>query len=312
MVDFDPGIGTFSLPGYFDIFISKLDSSGNFLWAKTFGDIGWYDEGKSIAVDRSGNVYATGYFTGAVDFDPSPTNTFTLSSPNPDVFIIKLDPLGNFYWVKNMGLNSDAIGYDLKLDLQGNVYITGQFTGISNFDPSVSNFTLSSNGSQDIFISKLDFDGNFVWAKSIGSSTDDVGHSVAIDISNNIYTTGWYRNITDFDPDAGVFNLPIAGFYDMFIHKMSQPTVGIAENNFNSNIVIYPNPTNETINIDIDNILDKNTYFEILNVLGQKIISKPILNQHSLFNIEQLKSGLYIVKIICNNKNVVTKKIVKN
>lgn len=312
LVDFDPGIGTYNLSGNFDIFISKLDSMGNFLWAKTFGDIGWYDEGKSIEVDHSGNVYATGYFSGVVDFDPSPTSTFTLHSTNSDVFIIKLDPLGNFYWAKNMGLNSDAIGHDLTLDLQGNVYITGQFTGISNFDPSVSNFTLSSNGSTDIFISKLDFAGNFVWAKSIGSSIDDVGHSIAIDGSNNIYTTGWYRDIVDFDPGEGVFNIPTAGYYDMFIHKMSQPALGIEENNFNNNITVYPNPTTETINIDIDNKLDKNSYFEILNVLGEIKISKPILNQYSIFNIEQLKNGLYFVKIICNDKNVFTKKIVKN
>lgn len=311
-VDFDPGSGTFNLGSLVNVFISKLDSSGDFLWAVGIGG-GSYDDGKSIKTDHSGNIYATGYFTGMVDFDPSSTSTFTLNSSNPDVFIIKLDPLGNFYWAKNMGLNSDAKGYDLALDMQDNVYITGQFTGISNFDPSVSNFTLSSKGSTDIFISKLNFDGNFVWAKSIGSSTDDAGRSIAIDGLNNIYTTGWYRNLADFDPDEGVFNMPVAGFYDTFIHKMSQPTVGIKENSFINNIVIYPNPTAETINIEIDNIVPKSTlYFEISNILGQIIITKPIFNQYSSFNIEQLKSGLYIVRIISKDKTLITKKIIKN
>ena len=62
-VDFDPGAGTFNITsvGGRDIFITKLDAAGNLVWAKGMGGAS-DDEGFSIAVDASGNVYTTGYF----------------------------------------------------------------------------------------------------------------------------------------------------------------------------------------------------------------------------------------------------------
>ena len=104
-VDFDPGAGLFNLAsaGNHDIFIQKLDASGNFIWAKAFGSTST-DFGLSITVDASGNVYATGYFKGTVDFDPG-AGTFYLNSAggSGDFFIQKLDASGNFIWAKAFG-----------------------------------------------------------------------------------------------------------------------------------------------------------------------------------------------------------------
>ena len=80
-VDFDPGTGTFVLTseGGHDVFIQKLDASGNFIWAKAFGGpYDWenpsQDNGYCIAVDASGNIYTAGCFGGTVDFDPGIRN----------------------------------------------------------------------------------------------------------------------------------------------------------------------------------------------------------------------------------------------
>src|SRR5674476_1418906 len=82
-VDFDPGAGTYNLTsaGGYDIFIIKLDASGNFVWAKNMGASSGAssDQGFSIAVDASGNVYTTGLFTGTADFDPG-AGTYNLTS----------------------------------------------------------------------------------------------------------------------------------------------------------------------------------------------------------------------------------------
>lgn len=220
-VDFDPGPGTFTLAslGSNDMFISKFDASGNFVWAKRIGGT-LSDFASSITLDGSGNVYTTGYFQGTVDFDPGP-GTFTLVSAGSfDVFINKLDASGNFVWAKRIGDTSSDIGNSITVDASGNVYTTGFFNGTVDFDPSLSTFTLVSAGSSDIFISKLDATGNFVWAKRIGGTSSDSGSSITVDASGNVYTTGIFQATVDFDPGAGTFNLVSAGADDIFISKL--------------------------------------------------------------------------------------------
>ncbi|MBN4072809.1 SBBP repeat-containing protein [Crocinitomix catalasitica] len=221
-VDFDPGAGTYSLSaaGGEEIYIQKLDPTGNFIWAKRMGatgaDVGW-----AIAVDVSGNVHTTGYFTGTVDFDPG-AGTFNLSATgSADIFVQKLDASGNFLWAQKMGsLVSDA-GYGIAIDGSGNVYTTGYFWGTVDFDPGAGTFNLTSAGGNDVFVQKLDPTGNFVWAKSMGSSsTSDMGHSITIDATNNVYTAGHFQGTADFDPGAGVFNLTADASFDVFVQKL--------------------------------------------------------------------------------------------
>ncbi|MBK7311475.1 MAG: T9SS type A sorting domain-containing protein [Sphingobacteriaceae bacterium] len=218
-VDFDPGPGSYTLTssGGNDIFISKLDVSGNFLWAKSIGssanDVGW-----SIANDLAGNVLVTGVFQFTVDFDPGPS-TYTLSGPQNDIFILKLDALGNFIWAKNMGGANVDSGYSIELDGNGNIYTTGEFSGVADFDPSPSIYTLTSMGSVDAFISKLDPSGNFIWAKSFEGSGIEKGWDIKVDASGNVYSTGEFQNGADFDPGASTYTLS-SGFSDVFISKL--------------------------------------------------------------------------------------------
>ncbi|HYV93475.1 MAG TPA: SBBP repeat-containing protein [Chitinophagales bacterium] len=227
-VDFNPdSSGNFNLTsaGQYDIFISKLDSSGNFVWAKRIGGTS-YDHPNSIALDPagSGDVYTTGSFAGTVDFDPDSSGTFNLtSSGSYDIFISKLNDSGNFIWAKAMGGTGEGFGHFIVLDPAGSedVYTTGSFQGTVDFDPDSSgSFNLTSAGQDDIFISKLDSSGNFVWAKAMGATSYDAGQSIAVDVSGNVYTTGSFAGTVDFDPDSsGNFNLTSAGAFDIFISK---------------------------------------------------------------------------------------------
>lgn len=220
--DFDPGVGVYNLvsAGSADIFISKLDAAGNFVWAKRIGSTS-SDYGYGIALDASGNVYTTGTFLGTADFDPG-IGTFNLSSAGSnDVFISKLDAAGNFVWAKNVGGAGIDYGYSIAVDASSNVYTTGYFNSTGDFDPNPGLFNLTSAGLADIFISKLDASGNFVWAKSIGDVGDDIGYSIAIDASANVLTTGSFSVTVDFDPGIGVFNIASAGMSDVFVSKLS-------------------------------------------------------------------------------------------
>lgn len=220
--DFDPGTGVSNLTssGGTDIFISKLNSSGNFVWARRIGGAG-SDVGRSIKVDGSGNTYFTGNFSTSVDFDPG-AGTFSLTSVGAnDIFIAKLDASGNFVWAKQIGSASNDFGYGIALDGAGNVYTTGAFDNTADFDPGVGTFTITSAGSTDIFVSKLNSSGNFVWAKSFGSNLSDFGLCITLDGASNVLTSGYFQGTGDFDPGASTFPLSAVNARDIFISKLS-------------------------------------------------------------------------------------------
>ena len=161
-VDFDPGIGVFNLSATAGgIFISKLDVSGNFVWAKQIaaGAVGYAVN--CISLDLNRNIYIIGSFSGSADFDPGSGIYNLTSSGSDDIFISKLDSLGNFVWAIQMGGSSDDKGMSIKVDAFGNVYSLGLFKGTSDFDPGAGVFSLLSSGINDVFISKINSSGGF-------------------------------------------------------------------------------------------------------------------------------------------------------
>lgn len=221
-VDFDHGTGTtnFTSFGGRDIFVHKMDALGNFLWARSFGGIG-QDEGYSITIDAFGNIYTTGSFYGEVDFDPGVGVYSLASTGSSDVFVHKMDASGNFLWVKSFGGASFDVGRSIMVDASGNLYTTGHFSSTADFNPGSGVYNLTSVGSSDVFVHKMDASGNFLWAKSFGGTDSDLGRSITVDASGNVYTTGTFRETVDFNPGAGIYNLTSAGYDDVFIHKMN-------------------------------------------------------------------------------------------
>ncbi len=221
--DFNPspsGKLNLSAAGEEDIFISKLDASGNLIWAKTIGGPS-HDLCTSMTLDAVGNIYLCGSFYKTVDFDPSPAGKFNLSSDGAaDIFILKLDSSGKFLWVRKMGGSAMDYGLSVAVDASGNVYSSGSFKETANFDPGEKKFNLDAEGNEDIFISKLTATGNFIWAKKIGGPLADELFSMAIDKTGKVYLTGSFRGTVDFDPGTTVFNLKPAGYDDIFVCKL--------------------------------------------------------------------------------------------
>ncbi|MCB9448047.1 MAG: SBBP repeat-containing protein [Flavobacteriales bacterium] len=220
--DFDPGAGTANITsaGNEDIFIQKLDASGNFLWAKSFGG-SLADYGLSIAVDAAGNVYTTGYFQGTADFDPGAGTANHSSAGNEDIFVQKLDTSGNFVWARSFGDSNSDRGNSICVDASSNVYTTGGFDGTVDFDPGAGTTNLTSEGSLDVYVQKLNSTGNFVWTKSFGGSLNDQGFSITVDDSGNVHTTGSFEGTVDFDPGAGSATRTSSGSLDVFVQKLN-------------------------------------------------------------------------------------------
>ncbi|RMA66434.1 SBBP repeat-containing protein [Ulvibacter antarcticus] len=224
-VDFDPNVGSTELTsnGSADIFIQKLDTNGNFIWAKSMGSTAFVDYGVDIKTDQNGNVYSTGNFADTVDFDPNAGIANLTSNGSDDIYIQKLDTNGIFIWAKSYGGSTgDYIGaLEVYLD---NIYSIGSFPGTIDFDPNNGITNLTSAGSNDIFIQKLNANGDFIWARRIGGSEFDEGLDIAADSSGDLYCAGAFPTTVDFDPNSGVFNMTPEADYNGFILKLDANT----------------------------------------------------------------------------------------
>lgn len=223
--DFNPGAGVFNMTSntttWYDVFITKFDASGNFIWAKSIGG-SLNDVPFSLELDNSNNLLISGYFYGTVDFDPNAGVANLVSAGNEEPFILKLTDQGNFVWAKRLGGAQNERANGVAVDASDNVYVTGVFSVAGDYDPGAGTTTLTPVGGQDCFIVKLDAAGTFVWAKQIGGTGNEIGMSIDIDGANNVITTGYFTLTADFDPGAGVANSTSLGLNDVFINKLDQ------------------------------------------------------------------------------------------
>lgn len=202
------GSATLSSQGLCDIFISKLDSNGSVLWAKSAGGNG-YDSANALVADSLGNIFVTGYF-GAYSSANGTFEGITLANAGAgDIFVAKYDPNGQVVWAKRAGgtalenpLGMAAIG-------AGDVVIAGAFSGTIVFGAT----SIASKGQDDIFLARLNSDGDMIWGKSLGGTGNDACNGVATDQAGNIYLAGNYQGNTMI----GGANLTARGGYDVYV-----------------------------------------------------------------------------------------------
>ncbi|MDX2360810.1 MAG: hypothetical protein QNK23_08395 [Crocinitomicaceae bacterium] len=215
-VDLDPGVGSdvHSTLNSYGGYISKLDPSGNFIWAKSFTSASGVCSVNSFCIDNLGNIYLTGFFSGIVDFDPGSSIVSLNGGIGNGLFILKLDSSGNFIWAKQSSTvanSGNVIGHSIDHDTFGNIVVGGSFSSSQavDFDPGPGIENLISTGSslQDIFILKLDSNGDFIWVNKFGGVGDDRYLEIAIDNADNIAATGIFYDTVDFDPSGLIYNL---------------------------------------------------------------------------------------------------------
>jgi hypothetical protein len=204
-VDF--GAGPLTSAGSKDIFVVKLDPSGDPIWSKSFGGAASEMVGDA-ACDDAGNVILVGSSQSVIDFGGG-------ALPNAgedDVFVVKLDPDGKHVWSKQFGASSKQFGESVAVDGGGNVVLSGRFEVSIDFGAG----PLISSGTSDIFITKLGPSGALAWAKSYGEGGIQLAPKVAVDSAGNIVSTGGFEGMVDFGGGPVVS----AGGIDVYILKL--------------------------------------------------------------------------------------------
>jgi hypothetical protein len=213
------GANTLVTAGNDDIFITKLDTNGNVIWAKSAGGTD-NDLAYSVATDASWNTYvAGGFYSDTLVF-----GSYTLTNDNAgyeDIFLAKYDNSGNVLWAKSIGGANDDVAYSVVADESGNEYLTGCFRSPSlAFDANILTNNDSINGTEDIFLAKYTTTGNVLWAKSAGGTSDDDAFAVAVDTFGNTYLTGRFNSpVIKFGTDTLTNFIPTGISSDIFLAK---------------------------------------------------------------------------------------------
>ncbi|MCD4664346.1 MAG: PKD domain-containing protein [Bacteroidales bacterium] len=176
--------------GDIDMFVAKADTAGNWQWAQNGGGNS-PDEGFGIDIDAYSNIYATGYFNGSASFGSFNLTTYGYQ----DIFVVKLDNAGNWLWAENAGSSSEDQGRSIALDNNGNAHLTGVVRHIAYFG---SHSVDCGSGYTDIFVAKIDTNGNWIWANIADGDNADYGNGICTDENNNIFLTGTYFETVNF------------------------------------------------------------------------------------------------------------------
>jgi hypothetical protein len=192
-----------------NMFLMKLNAQGTFLWVKhTTGN---HANGWKLTCDLQNNIYVAGGLNGSVYFD-----SININRPCHCNYLAKYSNTGQLIWVKNIiGCGMSQWGLNLKSDNLGCVYIAGTMTGTAQFD----SLTLTSYGQwgfEDIFLAKINPNGNWIWAKNAGGDDQDAFIDMDIDTNDNLYLTGFIGSQTAL---FGSITLNNSGDDDYFIAK---------------------------------------------------------------------------------------------
>jgi hypothetical protein len=217
IIDFDPGPGEslINTKGLTDIFLLKLSSAGDFLWAKGYGGIG-VDYGQSLTTDKDNNVIITGRFSENVGFGT--TSQVLTSKGSTDIFLLKVDKNGNTLWVNGFGdINSDQ-GSQVIVNQTGVIYLAGIYRGKVDFNPSTSfsNFS-QSNGGADAFVSVYNQDGTYNQHFTFGGLANEQLNDIALRNNGELVLVGGFGAFVDFDPGAADVSIISSGGLDEFM-----------------------------------------------------------------------------------------------
>ena len=213
--DFDPSSNIVNVSAsnpLGELYIAKYDKDGNYVWAYPFGqgNVSISD----IKLDSNGNICLAGFFTTTVDFDIYPFSNYVLSAGgigSGETYIAKYDSNGSLLWVERVENVSPTAGNGIFFyDVNSNddILVSGTFSETVSF--GLSNFQMTSNiNTSDTFIAKYDTDGNFIWAKQLGSPStpSPFCYEIASDQNLDVYLVFLFRNPIDFDPSATSFIL---------------------------------------------------------------------------------------------------------
>ena len=192
IVDLNPGPGEdiYGAPDSTSVYLSKFNEYGNYIWSRV-----WLRDSlvllQDVAVDENLNTYICGLFEFDLDFNPGPQSDIHTSNGNMDAFVIKFDGDGNYLWGKHWGGVSADYSEKITISNAGNILVSGYFHDSVDFDPGPGIEQRTSVQGRDIYVSKFNQNGDFLWVVTKHHDDLETTTGLALDSENNVYVSGF-------------------------------------------------------------------------------------------------------------------------
>ncbi len=212
-VDLDPGPDecNYSTNLFSDCFLSKLDG-GMLEWTRVWGSES-NDAVTGVAIDDEGNIFVTGFSAEEVDLDPGPG----MDVHPKGTFLSKFNSDGDYL----LGITWDGISEDLGLSPDGSIFICGYFSGNVDLDPGSEKAQFTADELYDAYISKLDYNGNFLWAQTWSGGRESGAYALDVDEHGNVYSCGYFGGPLDIEPGPFESDNTAKGDRDALICKLN-------------------------------------------------------------------------------------------
>lgn len=332
---FDPIDLAPNLPGgefdswYREFFIIKYSADGSILWTK-LGSGSRDNRIESLSIDSNDNLVVMGQFTGQLNFE-SESESYQLQAPEQafQLFVLKLNKQGNIIWVNQTNSDPSCSARSVETDEDSNIYTSGIFYGQIDFDPGVGVDNHNSNGASDVFLQKLNTDGDFLWARTFGSEESDQLYTMVLGEDQTILLTGDVGGSLDFDPGSNVSLFEPEYSSTAFVQKYGETIDSFGDSNpvlENQNQIIWsgeserqefineqtsltnrsfssislsPNPVQRYLHINSDQV-NNFDFFEIYDLSGKLIASKKEIPESLMIDLQNFSSGMYFLNLVFN------------
>ena len=194
----------------FALFFAQLTATAQDWLGVTKNGAQFEEQSRSLGTDAAGNTYIAGFFIEQTNFGLG--NVTAYGGDGSDIYLAKYGPTGTLLWMKRAGGTEDDFAYDIEVDAAGNSFVIGHFQETATFGTQ----TVTSAGVYDVFVAKYNTAGDVQWVQRYGGASSDLGYSIALDPSGNLFVSGNYMTTTAF----GSVSMTSAGGYDAFIAKL--------------------------------------------------------------------------------------------
>jgi len=203
--------------GGLDAYVVKYDLVGDYVDVRVLGGSGT-DTGKDVTLDNENNIFIGGAIEDTAWFDD--VSTALTSKGGKDAFVAKLrmDVDATMYveWAKSWGSDYNELTLGVASNSNGDVYVTGYFQDVVNFNPGMTPVVFESNGGSDVFLTKYNQGGSHRWTEVWGGGNYDSGFSVVVQDDQYVYVTGYFKE----DIEIGTSGLiESEGYADIFLVK---------------------------------------------------------------------------------------------
>lgn len=206
---------TLNPAGQTDVFLIKLAENGDLIFAKSYGSSG-IDVGYSVTVDSKKDILLTGKFSQTVNFGG--TEFTKLSKGGTDIFLLKMDSLGNTIWVNSFGDLQNDSGAKVIVNDKDIIFLTGTFRGKVDFNPSITYGNNSeSNGNSDIFYAMYNQDGTYNLHYAIGGMAEEQISDLVVLSNGDVISSGGFGATVDFEVSSDELEIFSHGGIDAFL-----------------------------------------------------------------------------------------------